>query len=291
MRRNSRLAALLGSLGIAAACLFCCCRAERQPIELRLRLSPGEVFGLSQTAHQVISRRSGGKDLEIVQDTTVAILFDVRDGGAGGRYSIDACWQSMQLSIRSPGTALRWDSRAAGEPRAAPGPLASLVGRRFSLAVSDRGAVEDVAGPQSGLVASEAAGLFCPFPDGRVAVGDSWVTERWNTADQEAGGFAVRATNRWSFAGRARGVVTIGCVTSVDAPAAAEGAAVRVHGGGRSTFRVDAETGRILSGLVEQDVTMAVHGSGGPSTVRVRRSIRTEGTLPGGARPPLSRVR
>ena len=278
------------SLGVAA-CLLWSCQAGGQPGELCLRLSAGDAYRLSQVAHQTILRRVGGKALEIVQDTRVEVLLEVRGRGPEGRNVIDARWESIELSIRSPGTTLRWDSRTTGQAGKAFEPLASLVGKRFSLSVSDRGTVEAIEGPDADLVASEAEGLFCPFPGGRVAVGDCWITERWGTADPTARGLAVRSLNRWSLAGRSRGAVTIRCVTAVEAPGSAGEPAITVHGGGSGTFQVDAATGRILSGVVDQDVTVIIPGEGGPSTIRVRRQVRTEGAAVDGRSPAQSRSR
>jgi hypothetical protein len=52
-----------------------------------------------------------------------------------------------------------------------------------------------------------------------------------------------------------------------------------VQGGGTGRYEVDEATGRILSAVVEHDVTVRIPGARVPSTVRVKRVLRIESTL------------
>ena len=136
------------------------------------------------------------------------------------------------------------------------------------------------------LAASEAAPFFCNFPAQAVRPGDSWDSETRQASTGPVG--AVRARSRGTLATRAGGTSVIRVLTAVEETGKRTGGTPLAQGGGTGRYEVDEATGRVLSAVVEHDVTVSIPGARGPTTIRVKRVLRTESTLLGalGEDPP-----
>jgi hypothetical protein len=286
--------ALAAATGLAA--LLAGCSSERGSRELALQLVPGTTMSFTLAASQDIRQSAGGRNLALTQETRTSYRFEVREASPAGRLTVHALYEAITLSIRSPAGALSWDSRRPDEGTAALRPMGELVGKGFDFVVSRRGEIEEVRGvellaeqigdslrnvggvpsaavsPVSWLsgqsVASDLALFFCPYPDGGVAVGDSWQTDR-----RDGSGLGVRMTNRWTLARRAGGTATIALASMVGSTAAGSG----LSGTQKGTFTVQPATGRVLAASIGQAIGGTIDVKGTPVTIDIRSRIRISG--------------
>jgi len=289
-----RLSAIAAVAGLAA--LLAGCSSERGPGELAIRLAPGETMSFTLAASQDIRQSAGGRNLELAQETRTAYRFEVREASPAGRLTVHALYEAITLSIQSPAGALSWDSRKPDEGTAALRPMGELVGKGFDFVVTRRGEIEDVRGvellaeqigggagnaggvPSAALspgswlsaesVASDLASFFCPYPDGPVAVGESWQTER-----RDGSGLGLRMTNRWTLARRAGGTATIALASMVSSSGAGSG----LSGTQKGTFMVQLATGRVLSASIDQAIGGTIDVRGTPVMIDIRSRIRISG--------------
>ena len=257
---------------LAAAIWLAGCRADQQPAELALRLEPGDRYRLVQAAHQDVRQSAAGRSFDVNQDIHCVLLIEVTGRREDGRHSLSAWWDSIALEVSSPGSHLAWDSRAGGETRDELRPLATLVGQKMSMTVSRRGVIEKIECPAGDPLIPEMEGIFCPFPEGPVRVGDSWQTERSKAASPGMSGLALRASSRWTLRARSGGTATISLAARIDA-LGPQRPGVEVSGTAKGTFLVDTATGRLLSGSLEQDVSARYTSGSAPAAVRTRSSI------------------
>ena len=140
------------------------------------------------------------------------------------------------------------------------------------MTVSRRGVIEKIECPSGDSLIPEMEGIFCPFPESPVRVGESWQTERSKAAGPGMGGLALRASSRWTLSARSGGTATISLAARIDAPGP-QRPGVEVSGTAKGTFLVDTVTGRLLSGSLEQDVSVRYTRGSAPAAVRARSSI------------------
>jgi hypothetical protein len=294
---------------LAAAMVLGGCTGARRPVDLRLRLAQGQEMRFTQSTSQAIRHSADGRIFELEQELRAELKLRVRERSPDGRHIVDASYEALDLTIRSAGHTLAWDSRAPGQGAAALRPLAALVGEEFTIVVSDRGVVEKVLGLDllekrlgermagrvvgqdgpdgggfalpggwlaSGSAATDLASLFCPFPAGPVAVGDLWETERRGTGTPDPAGLGLRLRDRWVLRSRSGARATIGLGSVLDAPPAggtqARGAGI--SGTRQGTLVVDIPTGRLVSSSLEQVAGGTVLLQGVPVTVEIRARVQ-----------------
>lgn len=302
---RGRLLKRIGIPCLAAAMLLGGCAGARRPVDLGLRLAQGQEMRFTQSISQTIRQSAGGRTLDLEQELRAELTLRVRERSPDGGHFVEVSYEALGLTLRSAGHTLAWDSRAPGQGATALRPLAGLVGVGFSIVVSDRGIVEKVLGldllearlaertagqdgsgeaglalPEGwlahGSTATDLASLFCPFPDGPVAVGGWWETERQGTGSPDPAGLGLRVRDRWVFRSRSGERATIGLGSVLDAPPAG-GAQARgsgISGTRQGTLVVDIPTGRLVSSSLEQAAGGTVLMRGVPVTVDIRARVQ-----------------
>ena len=277
----------------AAAAALACCSPRGGPTELALRLRPGTSMRFVLSASQDISQSMGGRTLVVTQETRAEYRFEVREASSDGRLTVHAFYEAIALSTRSPAGTLSWDSRAPEKGTAALRPMGELVGEGCDFIVSPRGEVEEVQGVErlaeriaggsgeggatgaappirwlsSESVASDLAVFFCPFPGGKVALGESWQTER-----SDGSGLGLRIRNTWRLIRRSEGTAEV-TLASVIGPRSEPAPASRLSGTQRGTFTVQLATGRVLSARIDQAIGGTIVARGVPVAMDIRGRI------------------
>lgn len=212
-----------------------CAKAEEK-LDLRLHLSKGQRHHMSVTLDQTIDQTLGPAHQQTTQKVGVSYTFKVEDVDAQGNASVSVEYDSVSFHARTPSGAVDYD---AGKPPNGPLPvpasaLAALVGQSYSVTVDPHGNVTQVAGlskmlnevlahldmPDGVLRAAvertirqelsepnlkqTLRDVFAPFPDGPVAVGQSWTRNASVML-----GFPMSRQTTYTLAARENGIATI----------------------------------------------------------------------------------
>lgn len=293
---RDRLGLCLAAL-VAAAAALGCCSAQRGPTELSLRLAKGTSLRFGLSASLDLSQTIGGRTFEVTQETRAEYLLEVREVSAGGRMAVHALYEAVALSTRSTAGELRWDSREPDKGSAALRPMGRLIGEGFDFVVSPRGQVEEVSGVERLVeriagggdeggapddaspvrwlsresVASDLASLFCPYPEGKVAPGDSWQTERGDRS-----GLGLRIANTWRFVRRSRATAEVVLASTVG-PMRGLVSASGLSGTQQGSFTVHRGTGRVLAARIDQAIRGTIVVRGVPVVMDIKSRIRVTG--------------
>jgi hypothetical protein len=282
---------------VAAVATLACCSPRGEPTELALRLRPGTSMRFVLSASQDISQSIGGRTLVVTQETRAEYRLEVREALSDGRLAVHALYEAIALSTRSPARILSWDSRAPDKGTAGLGPMRELVGEGFDFIVSPRGEVEEVRGVErlaerfaggsseggapNGAssarwlnresVASDLALFFCPYPGGKVALGESWQTERG-----DGSGLGLRIRNTWRLVRRSKGTAEVALVSEVS-PGSEPASASGLSGMQQGTFTVHPGSGRVLSARIDQAIGGTIVVRGVPVAMDIKSRIRVIG--------------
>ncbi len=249
------------------------------------------------SASQDISQTIGGRTLVVTQETRAEYRFEVREALSDGRLAVHALYEAIALSTRSPAGALSWDSRAPDKGTAALRPMGKLIGEGFDFIVSRRGEVAEVQGVErlaeriaggsgeggalngapparwlsSESVASDLGLFFCPYPSGKVALGETWQTERG-----DGSGLGLRIRNTWRLVRRSKGTGEVALVSEVG-PRSGSASASGLSGTQRGTFTIQLATGRVLSARIDQVIGGTIVARGVPVVMDIKSHVRVSG--------------
>ena len=321
MSRSRRIAAVLAALafcGVATAQE----RTPEAKLEMRLRLKAGETYRLKTTIEQRINQAAASapanaqaKPQATEQVIAVGYGMTVQAVDASGNMKVATRYDSVLLRQKGPAGAVEYDS--AKEPKQVPQaarPFAALVGLGFTTNVTPTGQVTAVEGLDEMFAAmvrklelpegparaavekalSEQFGadamkqtlqnLFGPYPDGPVAVGESW--RRRVTVSK---GFPVVIESEYTLAGRDDGVARV-AVKATLSPNEAAGPVdlgtgkmtYELRGEQSGTAEVDEATGWTRSLATTQTLagTLRFQGGGGvpetTSPVTIQEKVTVE---------------
>lgn len=174
-------------------------------VELRLTPAEGEIYRYEDTMNQEMIMEVQGLEITIRQSMTFVTSYEVIEVDVEGQITIEATYEQIVTEMASPFTGeVRFDSsdEAAVVPSEFEG-LSRMVGQSLTLTLSPDGSLVDVVGVDelmamiTGPIPSSQpdleslmqdltsmfdensdtggiTGLMGSFPEGEIAVGDTW---------------------------------------------------------------------------------------------------------------------
>ena len=218
-----------------AVVLICGSASAEEKLDLRLRLKQGEVYRLKTTVEQRISQGGAAKPQLTEQTFAVAYSMTVQGVDASGNMKAATKYDSILFRQKGPAGAIEYDS--ANPPKQVPQaarPFAALLGLGFTTTITPEGKITSVEGldamfaemvrklelPEGPAKAAvqkalteqfgedamkqNLQSLFALYPEGPVAVGESWKRRVVVTR-----GFPVIIDGDYTLNGRADGVARV----------------------------------------------------------------------------------
>lgn len=279
MSRTPGVLAVILTLSLAAANGFAA------PLELRLRLTPGQTYRQSVTIDQVVEQQINGQAHKMAQTLGMTLGYRVQSAAASGDMQVCVTYERVRLKMTGAGGAVDYDSSKPGggalHPAAAT--LGAMVGTSLEATMSPTGKISDVRGIDA-IVRKMLEGLALPegsqramlqqamdrqmsqdnvrsslgatmatFPQQPVNPGDTW--------EQEASvnvGPVLKVRHTWTLKERRGGRAVLGLSSRVlpgEGRAMQVGATKMTHdiaGGQTGTVTVDEATGLVVGGELEQ---------------------------------------
>jgi hypothetical protein len=274
-----------------------------QPLDLSLRLQPGDVFQVEmqveQNTRQTIEGSVEVTELAMRVGISVAVHKVLADASA----EIEMTYTSIYFKMSGTFGEMVFDSTDPASRAGDLGPsMEGLIGRSFGIVMTSKGEIVDVRGLEA-LVPDQAQSMnmgeilraIAPaYPARSVRIGDSWsstsVLSAW---------LPCRLMSTWSLVSRENGIVVLDVVTQAEPNRGGEPLEIggysllyRLSGSQRGTARVDEATGwplrteifQAFSGEVE--VESITQGSGRVSwPVSIRSTVTMSSTKQLGPTP------
>ena len=280
-------------------------------VVLALNLAEGGVYRASTTTEQIVSQELFGTTQTTDHTSSFDYSYTVNRVDADGNLSVSVRYGAARYKMTEPDGSVIYDSATATEVPAQAIGYAALVGNGFDLELSPSGEVLAINGVDALLDAVlEAAELppgpesdmrretllaqfgeevlvdtfeqsFNIYPDGPVAVGDSW-------SEQGAVnyGFAFLADITWTLVDRADGVATVEVTSTIESDPDAEPPDLSVMpmemaltGEQSGTLLIDEATGWVLGSTLTQSLTGSMRGEDTEVPMSIQSTITTVGSV------------
>jgi hypothetical protein len=256
-------------------------------VALRWKLEKGQKLGYEFTQRNAIDVELPNQRIETSNTLNFGLVWDVQsvepDGSARIKQTVDFVRVEVEAPMQAP---MVYDTREAGEPPAALGPLKALyqavVAEPYELTIDPRGTIRDVKVPEGVTAAAQgtqAASLadggsllspkgverllvqvIPPLPERDAAKGATWDL----AFDLPAGPLQMAITNKYSLetAGSPESVVAATIDTGIK-PAAGSPLDVEVsEQSGTGRYRFDVEKGWLNETDVTQDIRLVLKAMG-----------------------------
>lgn len=230
--RGVRSAALAGMFALL---FWTAAGWAQEKLDLRLRFSKGDVHAMTIGLEQTIDQTVQGAPQRTTQSTRLGYTLKVEDVDGQGAARISIRYDTAAYHVKTPAGEVDYDSTqaGAGAPPAMAAGLAAVVGQGYSFTVTPEGKVTQVTGLEKMLnavmsrlnvegparlaaekvlrqqlaepnVRSNLQGMFAPFPDHPVAVGESW-----SRTAQISLGFPLETQTTYTLKARDKGIAIV----------------------------------------------------------------------------------
>ena len=280
-------------------------------VVLALNLAQGDVYRASVTTEQTVAQELFGEAQTIEQAFSFDYSYSVNRVDDDGNLSIGVVYEAATFEQEGPTGSVSYDSATSTEvPTEAIG-YAALVGNGFEIELAPGGqvlaidgvdellqAVFDAAelppGPEGDLLRETLLAQFGEevladtfeqsfniYPQGPVAVGDSW-------SEQGAVnyGFALIADTTWTLVDRADGVATVEVDSTIESDPEAEPLdlgvmqmEIALAGEQSGTLLIDEATGWVIESTLTQSFEGSMSGEGVEVPMSIESTITTVGSL------------
>ena len=177
-------------------------------VELTLDLSKGDTYRVKMSMENNTTQTLMGMQQQMQQDLEFIYSFEVLDVDRQGTADIDLTYEAVKVAVENPAGSSRYDSAdPAAEPDMQTIGFAALLDQTIHMKMTRKGKIDSISGldallehildaydlpegPQraqlrEGLkeqfgdesMKSRMAGIAISYPEGKVAVGDSWTQE------------------------------------------------------------------------------------------------------------------
>lgn len=234
---------------VLTACIWTTDISAAEKIDLKLRLKPGQKYGIRVITDQKISQTMQEQEQKIDYLTDMGMGFEVLAVDADGTASVKITYQTIRAKMSGPMGLIEYDST---EPDAAAGGddpatqmigqmFAGMVGQSFVMKVNPRGKVVEVKGFKEMMqqmaekiggddaakneeikeflknflsedkVKMMGSNMSLAFPSQPVGIGDSWTDKETMSV-----GFPIEIDNTYTLKERKNGVAIVDISSMMD---------------------------------------------------------------------------
>ena len=278
---------------------------------LALNLTEGGVYRASSTTEQSVLQEILGEAQTTDQTIGLDYAYTVDSIDADGNLTVSVTYEAARFEQEGDSGSVVYDSETSADVPAEAIGYAALVGSGFEIELSPDGRVlaidgvdellssmfddmELPPGPESDLLRDTLETTFGEealiasleqslnfYPDGPVAVGDSWRDEQSLTF-----GFAFVASTTWTLVDRRDGLATIEVVSTIESDPDAEPLDLGViqvemslAGEQSGELVIDEATGWVVQSRLMQDLAGEMSGEGVEIPMSIESVITTTGSV------------
>ncbi len=278
---------------------------------LALNLAEGGVYRASSITEQTVSQEILGEAQIIDQTIGLDYAYTVDSVDADGNLTVGVTYEAARFEQEGATGSVIYDSETSADVPAEAVGYAALVGSGFEIELAPNGQVlaidgvdelmssmlDDLdlpPGPESDVLRDTLESTFGEealvagleqslnfYPDGPVAVGDSWDAEQSLNV-----GFAFVANTTWTLVDRRDGLATIEVVSTIESDPDAEPLDLGViqvemslAGEQSGELVIDEATGWVVQSRLVQELSGQMSGEGVELPMRIESVVTTLGSV------------